>query len=166
MRTRVTTLTGHEPRAVAKNEAAHAIRMKRCNAKGGATADGIAQKNGALEIECIERAAQKVRIVRDARRPTVVRRKSVAGPIERDDLESVADQFGKGFEVACAMTYRMQADHRFSVPTPHGRKPGSVRVDPGHRLGCAKGGSLLSARRHYVIHLSLPCSKNRPEGGL
>ena len=46
---------GHEARAVAKNEPADAIRMKRCNSKRRAAADGIAQKNGAFETERIER---------------------------------------------------------------------------------------------------------------
>ena len=108
-------------------------RLKRSSAP-----DRIANENRPIEPQRITQPKHDFRIARGARRAVFGRRTSLAGPIQRDDLEPVAHPPCELGEVAAAMTCRVQAQNgRTGAPTLD-RDAGPGGLDMFHRLVCAE----------------------------
>jgi hypothetical protein len=127
----------------------------RCKSQRGRAADRIADEDCALELQRVHRGTQQVLVMLGGGRCAVRRRKALARPVERNDLECIADKAHEIFEVARAMPDGVKTQDRFPAPAPHRRQTSTVDFDPGDRLLRTDSRAEIRVQLQWHVHASL-----------
>lgn len=113
--------------------------MRGGKTQGRRAADGIAKKDCTFDVERVHRAQQQACVVCGIGCASVVRRAALSRPVERNDLEAVADALCEGLEIARAMSDGVQTEDGIALAAPHDGQARSVDIDPGSGFGGADG---------------------------